>query len=198
MYRNKTGIFSSNKSISQYVTLVTFISVKYDDITTTNILLFVLESIYQIWLWSTLLTYKLVQNHNLSVCYCMYSASKLQIASMKMTCCKRYLVTGSERTTRWTQRQYSCVVCVCVSISWQYSDFHTLRIKTPCLSKIFFFCTYVCIKLNFTCVCLPSPSHSLLKEHWSWVGPVLSLCIVRKPGAKAQMVSKYLKKTGCS
>lgn len=47
MYRHKRGIFSSNKSISQYVTLVTFISVKYDDITTTNILLFVLESIYQ-------------------------------------------------------------------------------------------------------------------------------------------------------
>lgn len=122
----------------------------------------------KIWLRSTLLTYKLVQNHNLSVCYCMYSVSELQIASMEMTCCKRCLVTGSERTTRWTQRQYSCVVCVCVSISWQYSDFHTLRIKTLCLSKIFF--VFFALPFALSLTLLVSVYHRPLTLCWKSTG----------------------------
>lgn len=82
---------------------------------------------------------------------------------------------------------------VYVSVSWQYSDSHT-NLNFTSLKYIFFFCTYISVKRNFTCVCLPSPPHPLLEEHWSWVEPVWSLCIVRKTRAKAQMVSNDLKK----
>lgn len=56
--------------------------------------------------------------------------------------------------TRRTQLQCSCMR---VSIFWRYSDFHTLQNKMPRFSKISFFFppTYIFIKLNFTCVCLP-------------------------------------------
>ena len=88
-------------------------------------------------------------------------------------------------------------VCVCASISWQYSDFHTLQNKMSLLSIIsfnFFFCTYVCIKLNFTCVCLPPPSHSLLKEHWSWVSPVFILVHREETRGKNTNGSQILEK----
>lgn len=199
MYRHKRGIFSSNKSISQYVTLVTFISVKYDDITTTNILLFVLESIYQ----------NLAPINSINI---QIGTKSQSISLLLYVQCVRITnsLNGNDllRALFWWQavkgRQGGLnasihVLYVCVSPSPDNTQtFTPYELKLRVSQRCFFFCTSVCIKLNFTCVCLPSPSHSLLKEHWSWVGPVSSLCIVRKPGAKAQMVSKYLKKTGCS
>lgn len=46
---------------------------------------------------------------------------------MEMTCCKSYLVTGSERTAEQTQRQYSCVSCFELLTITQ--DFRTSQIK---------------------------------------------------------------------
>lgn len=81
-----------------------------------------------------------------------------------MTCCKCYLVIGSEREDRLNSS-----VCVCVRPSPDNTQtFTPYKIKSSLKRYLFifygFFCTYICIKLHFTCVCLLAPSRSLLKR----------------------------------
>lgn len=137
------------------------------------------------------------QNINQSVFYCIYFILKLQKqASVEVTGFKCYLLTGSE--TKDKLDSTPVFQCMHVNNFSQYSDFHTLKNKMPIsLKDIFIFALALCFKLNVTCVCLPSPSQSLLKEHWSWVSLVLSSCLVRKP-QWVRMVSKYLKTKQCS
>lgn len=76
-------------------------------------------------------------------------------------------VLFGDRQWKGGPTQLQCL-CMCASISWQYSDFHTLQNKiiSQKISFYFlcFFCTYICIKLHFTCVCLLAPARSLLKR----------------------------------
>lgn len=123
----------------------------------------------------------------------LYRTLKWQKASMEVTFCKCCLVTSSEREDKEDSTPVFTCVCSSFDSSWTFTPY---KIKRHVPQRyLLFYCTYICIKLNFTYVCLLSPSHSLLIEHWSWVSPVSSLCAVRKPGANIQMVSKYLKNT---
>lgn len=104
---------------------------------------------------------------------------------------------------QWKGRQgglnSSVHVCVCPS-SDDTQTFTPYKIKCHVSQRYLFFFPPLTFSLSLTLLVSVylSPAHPPLREHWSWVGPVLSLCTERKPGAKTQMVSKYLKKTGCS
>lgn len=114
---------------------------------------------------------------------------------MEVVYFKCYLMTGSERK----QGGLNSRVHVCVQLQTILRHSHLTKEKA-CLSLVpflfFFFCTFS--NFNFTCMCLPSPSPVLVKERWSCISLVWSLCTVRKPKAWTQMFPEYLKKTECT
>lgn len=138
-------------------------------------------------MWLYLCT-NLYKKEILSVCYCIYSMLKFTKKPKNPNVNDLLQELFGDRQWKDGRANSTPVfLCSCFELLTILKTFTPSKLKIPCLSNIFFwkiFCTYIYIKLYFTCVCLPSPCRSLLKSAGVELALFWSLCIVSKPGAK--------------